>query len=201
MSLCPAPLPLPAGAPPFAKSNPNPWEQTQASQPDPCSVGALGLPTRWTHPAAGRAPCRAPTDMPAVLPAAEAEEAHVPGPDLARGLARGRATPRKRQGPALRTGRPLWGHRACSFPPPHPGGTSKESCKPCPAGSFCPGRGLSLPTGSCAAGSKCPLDPAACGPTALPCPQVPPGGHRRDPRPPGLRPALSAWRGPQHPVP
>nr|KAF6427833.1 hypothetical protein HJG63_008321 [Rousettus aegyptiacus] len=67
-----------------------------------------------------------------------------------------------------------------------PGGTSKESCKPCPAGSFCPGRGLSLPMGSCAAGSKCPLDPAACGPTALPCPQ----GHFCQPG--------AAWPAPCH---
>lgn len=115
----------------------------------------------------------------------------MPSPDLAQG----RATARRRQGPVLKTGRPVWGHRACALLPPHPGGTSEASCKPCPAGSFCPGQGLCPPTGPCAAGPKRPSDPAACGPAALPCPQVPPGGHRRDPRPTGLRLALSAWRG------
>nr|XP_019605134.1 PREDICTED: signal peptide, CUB and EGF-like domain-containing protein 3 [Rhinolophus sinicus] len=52
-----------------------------------------------------------------------------------------------------------------------PGGISKGSCEPCPAGSFCPSLGLSYPTGSCVAGSECPLDIVASSPMALPCPQ------------------------------
>ncbi|XP_019507862.1 PREDICTED: SCO-spondin-like [Hipposideros armiger] len=54
-----------------------------------------------------------------------------------------------------------------------PGGISEGSCEPCPAGSFCPSLGLSDPTGSCVAGSECPLDPAASSTMALPCPQPP----------------------------
>ena len=67
------------------------------------------------------------------------------------------------------------------------GGVSEESCKPCPAGSFCPSLGLGSAPGSCAAGSQCPLDARAPSPTALLCPQVPPWarkeGTQAPPRP------------------
>nr|XP_023477726.1 multiple epidermal growth factor-like domains protein 11 [Equus caballus] len=57
------------------------------------------------------------------------------------------------------------------FDPPYPGGISEGSCRPCPAGFFCPSLGLSSLTGSCVTLSKCPSDPRASSPTALPCPQ------------------------------
>ena len=81
---------------------------------------------------------------------------------------------------------PAWGSLS-------PGGTSEQSCRPCPAGSFCPSLGLSSPPGSCVAGSECPSDPRASSPMAVLCPQVPPRerreraqaprpGEARDPR-------------------
>lgn len=194
VSLCPAPPPLPAGGPSFSKIQPQSLGTDTSSTARPSVGRGSGAPVGVDTSAAGCAPCRSPPNMPAVPPAAEEEEPHVPSPDPARG----RAAARKHQGPVLRTGRPVWGRTACALPPLHPGGTSEASCKPCPAGSFCPGRGLSPPTGPCAAGPKCPSDPAACGPVAHPCPQVLPRGHRREPRPQASPQCLE---GPQHPVP
>lgn len=78
--------------------------------------------------------------------------------------------------------------------PLSPGGVSEESCRPCPAGSFCPSLGLDSAPGSCVASSECPLDARAPSPTTLLCPQVPPWaqqeGTQAPPRP-GLRQGLS----------
>lgn len=91
--------------------------------------------------------------------------------------------------PILGADSPVWGCRAHVLLPPSPGGISKGSCEPCPAGSFCPSLGLSYPTGSCVAGSECPLDIVASSPMALPCPQVPPQELRegaQSPSPPTM---------------
>ncbi|XP_042853857.1 multiple epidermal growth factor-like domains protein 11 [Panthera tigris] len=63
------------------------------------------------------------------------------------------------------------GDRAHEVQPPYPGGTSEGSCGPCPAGSFCPGLGLSSPISSCVAGSECPWDLRTSSPMAVLCPQ------------------------------
>lgn len=67
-------------------------------------------------------------------------------------------------------------YRACELQPPYPGGASERSCGPCPAGSFCPGLGLSSPISYCVVGSECFWDLRTSSPMAFLCPQVPPQG-------------------------
>lgn len=81
-----------------------------------------------------------------------------------------------------------------NFDLPIQGGASEGSCGPCPAGSFCPGLGLSSPISSCVAGSECSWDLRTSSPMAFLCPQVssqelqegawsPRLGEARDPHP------------------
>ncbi|KAL0973027.1 hypothetical protein UPYG_G00197910 [Umbra pygmaea] len=53
----------------------------------------------------------------------------------------------------------------------HTGGSSIDSCSPCPPGLYCSGEGLASPTGLCAAGFYCPFDFSSTTPYAFLCPK------------------------------
>ncbi|XP_072557730.1 uncharacterized protein [Paramormyrops kingsleyae] len=51
------------------------------------------------------------------------------------------------------------------------GGSSLESCMPCPPGYYCASEGQHSPSGPCSAGFYCPMGYSSVSPEALPCPQ------------------------------
>lgn len=82
---------------------------------------------------------------------------------------------RREKVPSLGVDIPAWGHtKFVNFNLLIQGGASEGSCGPCPAGSFCPGLGLSSPISSCVAGSECSWDLRTSSSMAFLCPQVPP---------------------------